>query len=65
MSPEQIAALPPPERPTARLIAARGLTAIKTGNAWRVTGPGVDISAASLRYIPADELRPYLPHRWR
>ncbi len=54
----EIEALPLFERSTARMILNRGLTARRAGHAWHVTGPGVDLLAARLSYISADDLRP-------
>ena len=60
MTPAQIAALHPQDRPIARQIAKRGLVATYTGHAWHVTGPGVDVRATKLRSITAADLKP--PH---
>lgn len=39
------------------LIEQRNLTLTRTGRAWRVTGPGVDLKASDLSVInPADLL---------
>jgi hypothetical protein len=65
MTPEQIAALPPNDRPIARLIAKRGMSAVFNGHAWRVTGPGVEIHTVRLCHLVENDLRPPLVNqRW-
>ena len=63
MTPAEIANLPPYDRPMAHEIARRGLRAIFNGNAWHVSGPGVDVTVIKLRYLTTDNLKPPRPPR--
>ena len=58
MTPAQIEALPPWDRPMAREIARRGLQATFSGHCWRIRGTGVDVSVAKLRYLVLENLVP-------
>lgn len=52
-------------RETLRLIEKRGLQLIRERYAFRVTGPGVDVSVARIELLQPNDLAPWRPSERR
>jgi hypothetical protein len=58
LTPELVETLAPQDRDMARRILRRKLVATHNGNAWRISGFGVEVLTVELHYLMASDLKP-------